>query len=188
MPISLIHTGTNGIPVDDISVNVIDTDVIRGDVKNFKQEYENGFVILSLHWGDEYSSEVSAYQRDVISALQGVDIDLIVGHHSHVVQPILKRGDVYVLTGLGNFLSAQFPELCNCPMEVQDGVIAFVDIVDEEDTFLIVDVSLIPTIVDFNDFTVLRAEKDAPTEHVPRDLLDISSERTRAVMGRFGTL
>ena len=174
--------GTNGIPVSDFSLNVIDIDAIKRDVGRLKQVYEDSFVILSLHWGDEYSSEVSEYQEGIIEELQNGDIDIIVGHHAHVVQPILKRGSMHVLTGLGNFISSQIPELCSCPEEVQDGVIALVDIVEDGDSFSVSDISLVPTIVDFSDFTVLRTEKDAPTEHVTQRLLDISSGRTRAVM------
>lgn len=177
--------GTNGMPTDGFSLNLIDVSVIRDDVRRFKQEHEDGFVILSLHWGDEYRSEVSAYQQSIISDMEGSGVDLVVGHHAHVVQPVLMQGDMHVLTGLGNFLSAQIPELCNCPEEVQDGVIALVEIVEDGDGFSVSDISLVPTIVDFSDFTILRTEKDAPTEHVTQGLLDISSERVRAIMEKY---
>ena len=46
-------------------------------------------VIVSLHWGAEGRHAPTRYQRDVAAWLTASDsVDLIVGHHAHVVQPI----------------------------------------------------------------------------------------------------
>ena len=51
-------------------------------------------VVVSLHWGNEYHHEVVAAQQAVADALAAVPgaVDLVVGHHAHVVQPISKVG------------------------------------------------------------------------------------------------
>ncbi|PXY27961.1 CapA family protein [Prauserella muralis] len=60
-------------------------------------------VIASLHWGEEYQHEPTAEQQQLAEQLLAGDaIDLIVGHHAHVVQPIEKLGDKWVAYGLGN--------------------------------------------------------------------------------------
>ncbi|WP_410572480.1 CapA family protein [Amycolatopsis sp. cmx-4-61] len=60
-------------------------------------------VIASLHWGVEYQHEPTAEQRSQArKLLASDDIDLIVGHHAHVVQPFEKIGDKWVAYGLGN--------------------------------------------------------------------------------------
>ena len=177
--------GTNGIPVNGFSVNHIEAETIRNDVRTFLQEHGNSFIILSLHWGDEYQSEISEYQKNIITELQDSDIDLIVGHHSHVVQPIVREGEMHILAGLGNFLSAQIARLCNCPEEAQDGVIALVTVTENGSDLFVTDISLIPTIVDFYDFSILRTEKDRPTKHVSGDLMKTSAQRTRSVMERY---
>ncbi len=177
--------GSNGLPVNNFALNLIDTDAIKKDIGAFKAEYKDSFVILSLHWGDEYQNEVSEYQKEIIEALRGEKIDLIVGHHAHVVQPILKVDNMYVLTGLGNFISAQIRPICNCPEEAQDGVIAIIEITETENSFTITDISLVPTLVDFNDFAILRAEKYKPTEYISSELLDASAKRTREVMEKY---
>ena len=48
-------------------------------------------------------------------------VDAIVGGHVHVVQPVEKIGNKYVVYGVGNFLSNQSGECC--PVSSQDGVI-----------------------------------------------------------------
>lgn len=60
-------------------------------------------VIASVHWGQEYVHEPTEQQRVLADTLLGADaIDLVIGHHAHVVQPIEKIGDKWVAYGLGN--------------------------------------------------------------------------------------
>ncbi|WP_199431925.1 CapA family protein [Qaidamihabitans albus] len=60
-------------------------------------------VIASLHWGEEYGHEPTEEQRQLAERLLGEDsIDLIIGHHAHVVQPIERIGEKWVAYGLGN--------------------------------------------------------------------------------------
>ena len=65
--------------------------------------------------------------------LASPDIDLVVGHHAHVVQPIERIGDEWAIYGLGNILSNMYQSTC-CPAASQDGVIdaEYVD-VDKKD-------------------------------------------------------
>ena len=68
------------------------------------------FVLVSLHWGTEGSSEVTQNQRrwaEEITASGAVDV--IVGHHAHVVQPIEQVNGRWVVFGLGNFLTRDGP-------------------------------------------------------------------------------
>lgn len=65
-------------------------------------------VVLSAHWGTEYSSEPDEDQlRLAPELLASPDIDLVVGHHAHVVQPFERIGDEWVAYGLGNQLAEQ---------------------------------------------------------------------------------
>ena len=63
-------------------------------------------VIASLHWGSSGSHQASEHQRRIAVELaeSGV-IDLVVGHHAHVVQPIERIGNMWVAYGLGNLIS-----------------------------------------------------------------------------------
>lgn len=77
-------------------------------------------VILSVHWGTEYQHTPNEQQRRIARDLLGKsDVDLILGHHAHVVQPFERIGTGWVAYGLGNHLSWQsFSE------GTRDGVLA----------------------------------------------------------------
>lgn len=60
-------------------------------------------VIASIHWGIENQHDPTAEQRAMAKEiLADPAVDLIVGHHAHVVQPFEKIGDKWVAYGLGN--------------------------------------------------------------------------------------
>jgi poly-gamma-glutamate synthesis protein (capsule biosynthesis protein) len=60
-------------------------------------------VIASIHWGIEDQHDPTADQRATAEQiLADPAVDLIVGHHAHVVQPFEKFGEKWVAYGLGN--------------------------------------------------------------------------------------
>ncbi|MEV1329871.1 CapA family protein [Micromonospora costi] len=78
-------------------------------------------IVLSAHWGTELVHEPSGEQlfwaRQLIA---DPNIDLIIGHHAHVVQPFEKVGDKWIAYGVGNTLARHdFPIDAN-----REGVIA----------------------------------------------------------------
>lgn len=65
-------------------------------------------VVVALHWGDEYNHEPNGQQQSLAPGLiRSPDIDLLLGHHAHVVQPIEAIGDEWVVYGMGNLVSNQ---------------------------------------------------------------------------------
>ncbi|MFG3553678.1 CapA family protein [Micromonospora sp. NPDC047557] len=63
-------------------------------------------VVLSLHWGTEYQHLPDADQRAWAERLiSSPDVDLILGHHAHAVQPFQRFGDKWVVFGMGNELA-----------------------------------------------------------------------------------
>ncbi|NLD75978.1 MAG: CapA family protein, partial [Acidimicrobiales bacterium] len=83
----------------------IDVDRIRRETADARRSGAE-LVVVSLHWGTEYRHEPDSFQRDVADALlPSSDIDLLIGHHAHVVQPIELIDGTYVVWGLGNQLS-----------------------------------------------------------------------------------
>ncbi|SFW91975.1 CapA family protein [Amycolatopsis australiensis] len=97
--------GFNGIKVPAGKpwlANKIDVDDVLAAARTAKQAGAQ-VVIASLHWGVEYQHEPTADQRSQArKLLASDDIDLIVGHHAHVVQPFEKIGGKWVAYGLGN--------------------------------------------------------------------------------------
>ena len=112
---------TNGIPVPsdkEFCVNLIDKDLIKKDIENAKSQ--NADVIIScMHWGIEYQTTPNDEQEDLANFLFENDVDIILGNHPHVLQPMEKRSvtlangtvkDCFVIYALGNFICDQNSE------------------------------------------------------------------------------
>ncbi|WP_405616500.1 CapA family protein [Streptomyces sp. NBC_01508] len=63
-------------------------------------------VILSIHWGREHHPDPSASQLKLGRRIaKETGIDLVIGHHAHVVQPMEKVAGTWIAYGLGNQLA-----------------------------------------------------------------------------------
>ncbi len=98
----------NGIPrPHEWCCNLMETGAMIADAQRARQAGAQ-LVVLSLHHGVEGIAPPTPSQREVVQALaDSGQIDLVLGHHAHVVQPVTKVGDMWVAYGHGNLLSAQ---------------------------------------------------------------------------------
>lgn len=140
---SLSYTyGTNGMPVEHAwSVNMIDP---RRMLSDAKQARKNGadVVMVGVHWGSEYQTEPNAQQVQLARTLtKSPNIDVLYGHHAHVVQPVRKINGKWVIFGLGNFLAGQ----ANYMPGVNDGAIARLTLVHRGGRVQLNKPTLIPT-------------------------------------------
>jgi poly-gamma-glutamate synthesis protein (capsule biosynthesis protein) len=63
-----------------------------------------------LHGGDEYDHLPNAAQTALVERLtRSPDVDLVLGEHAHVVQPITKVNGKWVVYGMGNMVAQQDP-------------------------------------------------------------------------------
>ena len=63
-------------------------------------------VVAHVHWGTEYDHLPSAEQVALADALTASpDVDVVLGEHAHVVQPITKVHGKWVVYGLGNMVA-----------------------------------------------------------------------------------
>lgn len=104
----------------DYCINLIglnsnsDLNRMEEDVKNIREQGAE-FVIVSLHWGREYTNAPTERQRAIAQSLLDSGADVIMGNHSHCVQPITKKEiefegktkTVVVAYSMGNFLADQ---------------------------------------------------------------------------------
>lgn len=102
---------TNGIRVNAPRiVNYIDTLQIKADIQEAKL-FNPDFIIANMHWGLEYRQLPSSEQRRLSDWLVKEGVDLIIGSHPHVIQPMEIRRDEQgtpvnlVVYSLGNFIS-----------------------------------------------------------------------------------
>ena len=121
--------GTNGLPRPEATpwiVADLDVDALLASARRAREAGAE-FVVLGLHWGAEYRTSPTTLQREQAEVLLAdPDIDLIVGHHAHVVQPVGRVGEEFVVFGLGNFLTNQSASCC--AEGTQDGVIVEVEL------------------------------------------------------------
>jgi len=110
--------GLNGFEVNDwlgFGMTFLgEEEQILTDVRNAKTVAD--FVIVSFHWGDEYNTQANEQQQHLAKLLANENVDLIIGHHPHVIQPVelLTRQDgksLPVFYSLGNFISNQLDSI-----------------------------------------------------------------------------
>lgn len=113
--------GTNGIPLPEDKpwcVNLLDKDKVTADIKEARENAD--VVIVFPHWGTENSHDVSDYQKEYTQLFSDLGVDIVIGCHPHVLQPVEwvtnestgKKMIVYY--SLGNFISHQIEldQLC----------------------------------------------------------------------------
>jgi poly-gamma-glutamate synthesis protein (capsule biosynthesis protein) len=102
--------GTNGLPIPDgkpWALNLIDIPTMLAAAHAAKAAGAD-VVLVAVHAGDEYGRMPSTQQLAVARALTASpDVDLVYGHHVHVVQPFDKVNGKWVAYGLGNTVADQ---------------------------------------------------------------------------------
>ena len=78
--------------------------MIIEDMKKIKKEENPDIIIVSLHWGDEYISIPHPENVKIGRNLIDEGANLIIGHHSHVIAPIEKYKNSFIIYSLGNFV------------------------------------------------------------------------------------
>ena len=114
--------GTNGIPLPsgkDFCVNLIDKDFIKKQINQAKEQNVD-MIVACMHWGTEYRTTANSEQKDLANFLFENGVDVILGNHPHVLEPMEKKTitlqdgttkDVFVVYALGNFTADQRDEI-----------------------------------------------------------------------------
>lgn len=139
----------NGIPQEPgtgWSANLIDPAAILAAAARTKAAGAE-IVVLSLQWGTEYQNAADDGQLGLArQLLASPDIDLIVGHHVHVVQPFEKVGTEWVAYGLGN-LTTRFPD--GSPENTQDAAVPVFTFTRTGAGWTVTDVAVHPTFMEY---------------------------------------
>lgn len=103
--------GTNGIsPRDGVEVSMIDRKKISDEIAKTREAGAECLVV-AVHWGVEYVLLPGQPQKDLAKFLVDRGVDLIIGGHPHVIQPMevihndKEDKDVLLVYSLGNFIS-----------------------------------------------------------------------------------
>ena len=151
--------GTNGMPVSaSYLVNVWPTNGSGPDNDYYYNEYKNqvkadienvrdkvDVLIVAMHWGVEYTHDPTVYEIDMAKYLASLGVDVIIGTHPHVIQPVTWVDDTLVIYSLGNFISAQYQNdwLCTyykCTVGLMTNFTITKDVKDGKTTICVRDV------------------------------------------------
>jgi len=82
-------------------------DLIEQQVRLARESAD--FVIAVPHWGEEYVLDANAYQRELAQQLADWGVDLVIGSHSHTLQPVewlegAEGNRTLIVYSLGNFI------------------------------------------------------------------------------------
>ena len=114
--------GTNGISVPsnkEYLVNLWDDTL---NYENYKKQVEADInairdkvdvLIIAMHWGREYTHMPTDLEVKTAKYLANLDVDIIIGTHPHVIQPVEWINDTLVFYSLGNFISSQTSSSCS---------------------------------------------------------------------------
>jgi len=106
--------GTNGLPDPDNQVLGCwdDETTIKTTIRTLRATPGIDAVIVTPHWGVEYSANPSREQRDLAHRFLDAGATIVLGSHPHVLQPWEKYTtpdgrEGFVIYSLGNFVSNQ---------------------------------------------------------------------------------
>ena len=128
-----------------------DTAAIKADVQKAKEQAD--VIIVSATWGDENEAEVTAKQQEYAQLFADLGVDLVIGTHPHIIQPVTwvngqSGNKTLIAYSLGNFLST---------METQDtqleGMLSL-NFIKKDAKIFIDDITWTPLINHFGDNTV----------------------------------
>ena len=128
--------GTNGIPVPygkEYLVNLWDDtnnydgykEKVINDISNLKDKVD--VLMVAMHWGREYTFIPTDLEKETAKFLADHDVDIIIGTHPHVIQPVEWIDDTLVIYSLGNFISNQLVIGLNPAIGLMVGVDITVD-------------------------------------------------------------
>lgn len=83
---------------------------LRNDFQSLVKEVEElkadcqGFLICSIHWGLELLDYPGPREVELGRALIDAGVDVVLGHHSHLLWPVERYSDGLIFYSLGNFV------------------------------------------------------------------------------------
>lgn len=99
-------TTTNGIKVKKpYHVNVYNKEQVKKDIERVRDKVD--VLLVSMHWGEEYTHGITSDQKKIAKYLSSLGVDIVIGSHPHVVEPIEYINNTLVIYSLGNFISGQ---------------------------------------------------------------------------------
>lgn len=100
--------GTNGLKVPEDKaylVNLYSDEQAKKDIEILRNKVD--VLMVAMHWGVEYQFYPTEIQKKQAKYLADLGVDIIIGNHSHTIQPIEWLDNTLVIYSMGNFISNQ---------------------------------------------------------------------------------
>jgi poly-gamma-glutamate synthesis protein (capsule biosynthesis protein) len=91
----------------DDTINLVKISEIKSLIEKAKNQGAE-IILASIHWGDEYKEISNTRQRQLAHALIDSGVDVIIGHHPHVVEEMEIYKNHPIFYSLGNFVFDQY--------------------------------------------------------------------------------
>ncbi len=200
----------NGIPLNNEAEKLVNTfnysdldlfyEKIEAEIKSMKSDGAEGLVLF-IHWGDEYETEQNSTQEKIAQKMCDLGIDVIVGSHAHVVQPIElltsatdSQHKTVCVYSLGNAVSNQRKEYMNLKTgHTEDGAVFEFTFAKYSDGKVVLEsADLLPVWVNmFNSqrtgtrvYQIIPLDSDKPDWKTAFDLTDTSEAKARESLER----
>lgn len=118
-------TTSNASVKKDYLLNMYSADRVKNDIEAVKSDVD--VIIVSMHWGVENTNIPTESQKQIAEYLSSLGVNIVIGHHPHVVQPIEYINDTLVIYSLGNFISNQLSIGLNNGIGLMYGIDIVVD-------------------------------------------------------------
>jgi len=114
--LSFVFLNYNEIGHEEDGVDWADDKTIKSQVSSADKIAD--IVIVSFHWGNEYTTEITDRQKGLAHLAIDSGADLIIGNHAHWIQPLEIYKDKLIMYAHGNFIFDQM-----WSQETREGVV-----------------------------------------------------------------
>lgn len=130
--------GTNGIPIPNNKTYLVNLwennndnykQIVLNDINKLRDKVD--ILMVAMHWGIEYTHTPTNLQKETAKFLSDNGVDIIIGTHPHVIEPVEWINDTLVIYSLGNFISAQTSNSC-ANYKCNIGLLTSLDIIKED--------------------------------------------------------
>lgn len=145
--------GLNGMPMPSdmpFAVNLMDENLMDRNIAKAHEVAD--FVVVTVHWGNEYQTVESENQHMWCEFFLERDVDLVIGAHPHVIQPVEmwvdeEDGDeMLVYYSLGNFINSTADTGTGVGKRVVGGMAQITISADEEGEPFIEEYGVLPLV------------------------------------------
>lgn len=113
-------TSSNSKVYKSYLINMYSDERVAQDINKIKDDVD--VIIVAMHWGSEYTKDPTYEETRIAEYLSSLGVNLVIGAHPHVVQPVRYVGDTLVIYSLGNFISNQLSISNSYPIDTNPGI------------------------------------------------------------------